>query len=189
MMAAIWSAGSDPVYLSPFTKKVGVASTPEFLSAFLGQRDLLLEFLIVQAGGETGLGESGQFGDVQERRRRIFRASPLILLVEKDVDHGRAFGVVTSAARQHEGGEGARVEGKLPNDQLRLAGIDVVCLDRWIAILVEIGAMTASHRGVLDDGDGRVWVADHYIRQRTLGHELGDVHRRSGLRRLGARRC
>ena len=51
------------------------------------------------------------------------------------------------------------------NDQLDLAGDYVVGLDGRIAVLVEVCAVAALHRGVFDNRYRRIRIIDHDVRQ------------------------
>src|SRR5690606_29231504 len=47
--------------------------------------------------------------------------------------------------------------------------------DRRQRVVVEVGAVAAGHRGIFDDGDRRVRIAQHLLRQRALLQQLGHV--------------
>src|SRR5450759_1848512 len=134
--------------------------------------------LIRQAGVETLLGEAGLLGDRHQRRDRFFDR-PLPLLAEQRVDHGIIFVLVVlgGAMREHERRARQIVEREIAQDVADLAGVDVALLKFRECRLLEMRAVRAGHRGIFDDGDRRLVVAQGQIGQRIRLHQVGGGHR------------
>ena len=167
MTLANSSIDTAPSTWVPLMKNVGVELDLELLDgalahAFHGVPGLL----ILQAGVEALLGHAGLLGDRHQRRHRFFDR-PGLLLAEECFHHGIIFvGVVVGGAmREHEDRARQIVEREIAQDIADLAGIDVALLDFRECGLLEMRAVRASHRGIFDDGDRRLGIA-----QRQIGH-------------------
>ncbi|CCV12423.1 hypothetical protein MESS4_430069 [Mesorhizobium sp. STM 4661] len=155
----------------------------EFIgAAFLDRPHIVQKFLVRQAGFEGLLCKTGELGDLQQRVLGIVPAHPARLLLEQYVHHREI--IVLGAARQHETGLGAGVERKFAQDKAGLAGIDIFRLQFRKGRLGEIRAMRAGHRGIFDDGDLRVVLAELLLGQRTRLQQCRHIHRALSFRRL-----
>ena len=137
--------------------------------------DLAEQVLVGEALVELLLGDAGLPRDLQQLLLGVApRSGPGLLRLEQGVDHG-VIAVVAGAAGEHEGCGGEIVERELAQHVTDLAGVDIFGLQLGEHFGLEIGAVRAGHRGVFNDGDGRVVLADDDVGQRARGHERGDV--------------
>ena len=65
---------------------------------------------------------------------------------------------------------GGAPDGRLPHDEADLAGVDELLLHPRENGLLEIGAMRAGERDILDHGDGRVGLAERAFAERPRRH-------------------
>ena len=92
---------------------------------------------------------------------------------EDEVDHAEI--AVLAGALGDLGGLGRHlVEREVAVDQLHLAGVDPLLLDLGQDLRVEVGAVRAGERGVFDQRDRRLGVAQHVV-ARLDGQEGGLV--------------
>ena len=117
---------------------------------------------------------SGLLGDRHELRDRLLDR-PLGLLLKQRLDQRIEF-VLVGAARQHRGAGGQRIEREFAEDEAHLAGVDVALLQFRIGGLVEVRAVRAGHRGVFDDGDRSVVLAERAVAERRRDQKLGRGH-------------
>jgi hypothetical protein len=108
-----------------------------------------------------------------------FCECPTFLRLVEHVDDRIPFRIV-GAARQHEPRCRERIERELARDEADLAGIDVFGLERRPGLDVEIHAVMAGERGVLDHRDRRVGCAEDLLGKRA---ELQQPGGERGLRR------
>src|SRR5262245_7223310 len=128
------------------------------------RHDPLGEILVLEAFVEAVLADAGELGDLAELGAR-FLARPHLLLLEQHVEHREVF-FRRGAARQHEGGKGEIIEWELAEDELDLAGVDELGLELRKHILVEGGAVRTGGRGIFDDGDRCVGLAEDLVAER-----------------------
>src|SRR6267154_105760 len=102
-----------------------------------------LDLVLAQAGDAQRLGE---FGD------RVGGGGPGLLARENKVDHAE-IAVLAGALGDLGGLGGDLVEREIAVDQLHLAGVDPLLFDLGQDLRVEVGAVRASERGVLDQRD------------------------------------
>src|SRR6478609_84237 len=116
---------------------------------FLVGGDLVEQRLVLQAGLDLLLSETGLLADPRQGLRGVLH-HPVVLLAEQHVGDRKVFRRVAigDAARQHRAGGGFDVERELAEDVTHLAGVDVFRLDLGKHLLIEGRAMRAGHRGV-----------------------------------------
>ena len=121
MIADISSIDMAPGYFLPLMKKVGVEFDAEFLRAAVADgADLVEQLLVREACLERLLREAGELGDLQQRDFASSTATQFGCCLNSTSTIGKI--IVVRAAGEHEPGLGARIEGKLAQDQLDLAG-------------------------------------------------------------------
>src|SRR5713226_6874919 len=141
--------------------------------------DLVLQRVVLEAGLKFLVAHAAKLGEATEAGGRVAARPPRGLLREQHVDEAiKALG--RRAARDHRRLQGRAVEREIAEYQLRLAGVDPRRLDLRQDLLLESGAMGAGQRGVLEDGDRRIRLAEDAV----VGAELRAV----GLRHQPARR-
>src|SRR6516165_711545 len=142
--------------------------------ARLGLLEGVEHLLIREAFVKRLLGEAGLLGDGKHGLERLLH-HPILLLRKEGFDQREKF-VVAGAARQHGGGGRERIEGKFPEDEAHLAGVDVFLLHLGVGGLVKMAAVRAGHRGVFDDGDRRVGLPLDLVAEGTRHQQVGHGH-------------
>ncbi len=127
-----------------------------------------LHFIVTHAGDAQRL---------RQLRDRVLGHGPVALAAEDHVEHGIIL-VVARALGELGGLGGDLVEREVAVDQLHLAGRYPLLLDVGQHRGVEVRAVRAGQRGVLDHGDRRVGIAHHMVARLHLEQRLG-VGRRS----------
>ncbi|MND75632.1 hypothetical protein D3C80_672580 [compost metagenome] len=147
----------------------------EFIRATLHRSiDFIEKLLVRQAGFESLLCVTGNLDRLHQRVADILVgwSRPGALLLEQHGDHReilfrrcQLFRLLRVAACQHEGGGCDRIEREFADDELHLAAIDILRLDRVEGDVVEVCAMRAGHRHVFDDLDRGIGTAERHFRQ------------------------
>ena len=133
--------------------------------------DVVVELLIRQALLEALLREAGLLGDLLQHRERLAHR-PFVLAVRTA---RRSAPWPFSPPAQRASMEAATASSSSGNSRKMKRTLPVsmyLRLQRRIGRLVEGGAVRAGHRGVFDDRDRRIGLAEHEVGQRARPHQL-----------------
>ena len=154
-------------------EEVRRANHTERASALLDGVERVDHALILAAGVKLGARHPHLACHIEDRLGAHLLADPGGLLTHQLVVELEIF-VRRGAAHRNGGGARLKPDRELADDEAHLAGVDVLALQLGKHLDLELAAVGARHRGVLDDGHRRIGTAEGHLGERTRLDDVGD---------------